>query len=82
MKEQAKGCERLDAALQYAHLGWAVFPVCWIKDGKCACGMDRASPGKHLFMKLALQVVLVPVIVNEEAQALAPVPRPGALAAG
>jgi hypothetical protein len=36
------------AALDYAAHGWAVFPVRWISDGRCGCGMsDCPSPGKH-----------------------------------
>jgi hypothetical protein len=26
---------------------WAVFPCHWIRDGKCTCGKDCDSPGKH-----------------------------------
>lgn len=38
----------LEYALQYANLGWAVFPVHGIKDGRCTCGsQDCSSPGKH-----------------------------------
>jgi putative DNA primase/helicase len=36
-----------DAALIYARAGFAVFPVHYIKDGKCSCGKVCNSPGKH-----------------------------------
>jgi putative DNA primase/helicase len=39
----------LNYALEYAALGWHVFPVWWIdENGACACGKpDCTSPGKH-----------------------------------
>lgn len=39
----------LEAALTYAHRGWAVLPVYGLKeDGTCACpGYGPCSPGKH-----------------------------------
>jgi putative DNA primase/helicase len=44
----------LAAALDYAALEWPVFPVWWIKNGKCACGKaDCQHPGKHPIGKLA-----------------------------
>ena len=40
-------------ALAYAGIGWAVFPVWWIRDGACACGDPACiSPGKHPLGKL------------------------------
>jgi putative DNA primase/helicase len=46
--------DKLTAALHYAKLGWKVFPVWWVKDGKCACGeADCENPGKHPLGKLA-----------------------------
>lgn len=44
----------LDYALAYANLGWQVFP-CWqiADNGKCACGTDCKSPGKHPIADLA-----------------------------
>lgn len=39
---------RLDYALAYAALGWAVLPLhCITAKGRCSCGQDCASPGKH-----------------------------------
>lgn len=35
------------AAGHYAKKGWLVFPVHNIRDGKCSCGTDCGSPGKH-----------------------------------
>ncbi len=37
----------LSAALHYARLGWAVFPLHSIVNGKCSCGQQCKSPGKH-----------------------------------
>lgn len=37
----------LDAALRYAQLGWAVFPLHSPAGGKCTCGADVCSVGKH-----------------------------------
>ncbi len=38
----------LRAALQYASMGWAVFPVYEItSSGDCTCGKECGSPGKH-----------------------------------
>lgn len=44
----------LETALAYADLGWQIFP-CWQidKNGKCACGTDCKSPGKHPISALA-----------------------------
>ena len=38
---------RIDYALQYAELGWRVFPLHHIADGHCSCGVACRSPGKH-----------------------------------
>ena len=40
---------KIDYALAYAAMGWAVFPVHYIReDGKCSCNEDSCkSPGKH-----------------------------------
>jgi putative DNA primase/helicase len=35
------------AALEYALLDWRVFPCHWMKDGRCSCGKDQCSAGKH-----------------------------------
>lgn len=35
------------AALRYASNGWAVFPLYGIIDGRCECGTNCGSPGKH-----------------------------------
>lgn len=37
----------LEFALRYAALGWHVFPCWWMERGKCACGVECKSPGKH-----------------------------------
>lgn len=43
----------LSTALAYADLGWKIFP-CWqIVHGKCACGTECKSPGKHPISALA-----------------------------
>lgn len=40
--------DTLQNALDYASLGWAVFPVHNVADGKCSCGNKLCtSPGKH-----------------------------------
>ncbi|MGE6480754.1 bifunctional DNA primase/polymerase [Psychrobacter namhaensis] len=50
MQEMSK---TLSTALAYADLGWKIFP-CWsIVDGKCACGTECKSPGKHPISALA-----------------------------
>jgi len=44
----------LDYALAYAELGWKIFPAWNIKkDGSCACGSEKCSPGKHPISTLA-----------------------------
>lgn len=35
------------AALRYASNGWAVFPLYGIVNGRCECGTNCGSPGKH-----------------------------------
>jgi hypothetical protein len=37
----------LDAAVEYARRRMAVFPVWGIANGRCGCGVDCQSPGKH-----------------------------------
>jgi putative DNA primase/helicase len=38
----------LKQALEYASIGWAVFPVHGVVDGSCTCGKHEcSSPGKH-----------------------------------
>jgi len=44
---------RLDFALRYAAIGWHVFPVWGGKEGKCRCGTECTSPGKHPVEPLA-----------------------------
>ncbi|MBN1763690.1 MAG: bifunctional DNA primase/polymerase [Sedimentisphaerales bacterium] len=40
--------DMLDAALKYASMGWKVFPLHGIVNGKCTCNNpDCNSPGKH-----------------------------------
>ena len=41
----------VDIALHYAKRGWRVFPIHSIKNGKCTCGHECASPGKHPLTK-------------------------------
>ena len=42
----------LHAALEYARLGWHIFPVHGVRDGHCTCGAwDCASAGKHPHVK-------------------------------
>jgi hypothetical protein len=42
----------LEAAMRYAVLGYKVYPVWGIKDGKCLCGgIDGCKPGKHPYGK-------------------------------
>lgn len=44
------------AALDYAALGWAVFPVHGIVEGGCDCGApDCSSPGKHPLTRRGLK---------------------------
>lgn len=38
---------KLAYALQYAALGWQVFPLHYINAGKCSCNTECKSPGKH-----------------------------------
>lgn len=37
----------LDYAIEYAQKGWLVFPVHYMIEGKCSCGRQCKSPGKH-----------------------------------
>ncbi|HAI96059.1 MAG: hypothetical protein CL866_02890 [Cycloclasticus sp.] len=37
----------LNHALKYASIGWQVFPLHYINAGKCSCGKQCKSPGKH-----------------------------------
>ncbi len=37
----------LPHALKYASIGWHVFPLFSMRDGKCRCGQDCPTPGKH-----------------------------------
>jgi hypothetical protein len=38
---------KLQAALDYASIGWHIFPCHTVVAGKCSCGKDCGSPGKH-----------------------------------
>lgn len=35
------------AAQDYAHRGWHIVPIHTIKNGRCSCGKECSSPGKH-----------------------------------
>jgi hypothetical protein len=37
----------LESALKYADSGWYVFPLHGIENGRCTCGVQCGSPGKH-----------------------------------
>lgn len=37
----------LNHALKYASIGWQVFPLHFMSEGKCSCGKSCKSPGKH-----------------------------------
>jgi len=39
--------DNLNHALKYASIGWQVFPLHFITEGKCSCGKSCKSPGKH-----------------------------------
>jgi hypothetical protein len=60
----------LRAALAYAErLGWPVFPIYGVRDGRCDCGKaDCSRPGKHPIGKLAprgfLDATTNPEIIN------------------
>jgi putative DNA primase/helicase len=47
----------LEAALQYAGRGWAVFPLHSVQDGRCTCGRDCGkNAGKHPRVKGGFKV--------------------------
>lgn len=47
---------RLDYALRYAALNWAVLPLHWITEkGVCSCDKACKSPGKHPLTKSGLK---------------------------
>lgn len=40
--------EKIEKLKQFVKLGWKVFPIYGIQDGKCNCGNSKcSSPGKH-----------------------------------
>jgi putative DNA primase/helicase len=47
--EPASHVDMLTAALDYAEQALRIFPLWWVRDGKCACpaGAACGSPGKH-----------------------------------
>src|SRR5258708_384775 len=53
--DNGNGAPPLEAALSYARLGIAVFPVHTIRDGGCTCGGTKnCKPGKHPIEACAL----------------------------
>lgn len=50
---------KLSYALQYAAIGWHVFPLHHIKGGKCSCSASCKSPGKHPILREGFKVATV-----------------------
>jgi hypothetical protein len=47
------------AALRYAALGWAVFPLHFPIRGGCSCGPDCSSPGKHPYKDIGFKLATI-----------------------
>ncbi len=45
--EESQVLSKVECAAEYVKLGYQVLPLHTIKDGKCSCGKDCHSPGKH-----------------------------------
>src|SRR5688572_8635175 len=43
----------VEHALAYAKRGWRIFPVWYMKDGRCACGKKDCRKAKHPIGTLA-----------------------------
>jgi hypothetical protein len=56
----------LEHALAYAQRGWSVFPLHSIVHGRCACGRDCGSPGKHPLVRRGLhEATTDPAVIKE-----------------
>lgn len=47
------GDDQAEALVEYVRSGIAVFPLHGVRDGRCTCGRDCASPAKHPILGLA-----------------------------
>lgn len=54
------------AALNYAQRGWPVFPLHSVVHGRCTCGRDCGSPGKHPLVRRGLhEATTDPRVIKE-----------------